>query len=516
MNRPVDRLLRLGAFLLVSSLAFGQTLGQGELRCNDVRNQSLGRGEQHLYTFEAEAGEVLYVTLHKTGGETFFGPRAWLYGPPAVEGPPLLASVFGQIRVEIHESGTHTLRVSDDNMFEVGSYVLGIHWLCPAAKQCAVTPLVCREGVNRGLNRRADSHSYSLDAAAGEHFTFTLHKTGGETFFGPRLDLYGPDACAEPLFRDHFGIRDLVLPETGRYTLRVRDDNQYEVGSYVLTVQRLEPFCDCNGNGSPDDADISSGVSRDDDGNLVPDECQNGAWFRLEDAGSGCVRLLVQARVPLRGGEIALSYDGATAAVARVEKGAALGAPARVEWRGDLSTAGCPADPETSRGLVAGWVSSESTNVLLPIGTHHVLTLCFDAPAGARHPLKFASGCLGGPQPGENIVTNQAGSTLAALTEDVNVTVPAGLFRRGDANDDGRFDISDAVTVLICKFLGIACHPCLDAFDANDDGAADITDAIYLLNWRFQNGPPPAPPFPACGLDPTEDALADCTQRRCS
>ena len=48
-----------------------------------------------------------------------------------------------------------------------------------------------------------------------------------------------------------------------------------------------------------------------------------------------------------------------------------------------------------------------------------------------------------------------------------------------------------------------AITPCLDALDINDDNDLDTEDALLLLGYLFQGGPPPAPPFPNSGLDPT-------------
>ncbi|MBI4583248.1 MAG: right-handed parallel beta-helix repeat-containing protein [Planctomycetes bacterium] len=80
-------------------------------------------------------------------------------------------------------------------------------------------------------------------------------------------------------------------------------------------------------------------------------------------------------------------------------------------------------------------------------------------------------------------------------------------FRRGDANEDGDVDITDAIRVLEFLFLGgveISCH---DAADIDDSGAVDISDPIYLLQHLFLRGDPPLAPFPGCGGDPTADVL---------
>ncbi|MEM7263695.1 MAG: hypothetical protein AAF488_17030 [Planctomycetota bacterium] len=83
-------------------------------------------------------------------------------------------------------------------------------------------------------------------------------------------------------------------------------------------------------------------------------------------------------------------------------------------------------------------------------------------------------------------------------------------FKRGDCNVDGLLDISDPITSLGQLFSpGAAIPPCRDACDINDDGVFNVADPIYALALLFDGGPPPADPFPDCGLDPTEDFL-DC------
>ncbi len=88
---------------------------------------------------------------------------------------------------------------------------------------------------------------------------------------------------------------------------------------------------------------------------------------------------------------------------------------------------------------------------------------------------------------------------------------PGSTFIRGDANDDGALDVSDAVADLLYLFAG-ASAPCLDALDANDSGAIDISDAVYVLSYLFAAGPPPPQPFPVRGADPTDTDPLDCSR----
>ena len=76
-------------------------------------------------------------------------------------------------------------------------------------------------------------------------------------------------------------------------------------------------------------------------------------------------------------------------------------------------------------------------------------------------------------------------------------------FVRG--NTDSRtagpqIQLTDAVRILIGFFHGKPI-PCADAADVNNNGSIDITDAIHIVNFLYRSGPPPAPPFPAPGLD---------------
>lgn len=81
------------------------------------------------------------------------------------------------------------------------------------------------------------------------------------------------------------------------------------------------------------------------------------------------------------------------------------------------------------------------------------------------------------------------------------------FFRRGDANRDGVFDVSDVVTTL--DFLFVTGGPllCEDAADANDDGVVDVSDPVTMLGRLFQAAPPLPAPGDARGPDPTADGL---------
>lgn len=75
----------------------------------------------------------------------------------------------------------------------------------------------------------------------------------------------------------------------------------------------------------------------------------------------------------------------------------------------------------------------------------------------------------------------------------------AGRFRRGDCNDDGSVDLSDAICILGWLFTGAAAPGCVAATNTNGDADADMTDATHILEHLFLGGPAPIAPFPECG-----------------
>jgi DNA-binding beta-propeller fold protein YncE len=82
--------------------------------------------------------------------------------------------------------------------------------------------------------------------------------------------------------------------------------------------------------------------------------------------------------------------------------------------------------------------------------------------------------------------------------------IPQGkTFIRGDANGDGKVDLSDAVMIANYLFKAGGAPDCLDAADTNDDGEIDISDPVYPLFHLFMGGPEPPDPFPEPGNDPT-------------
>ena len=122
-----------------------------------------------------------------------------------------------------------------------------------------------------------------------------------------------------------------------------------------------------------------------------------------------------------------------------------------------------------------------------------------------------------GQPPVDNLFVMSNGSSVQSSAANGMLDVlPSGVsFLRGDADGNGTLSaITDAVLILNYLFNSGAM-PCLDAADFNDDGAINLPDPVAALNWGFNMGAAPTAPFPACGTDPTMDALDCATAPAC-
>jgi len=97
----------------------------------------------------------------------------------------------------------------------------------------------------------------------------------------------------------------------------------------------------------------------------------------------------------------------------------------------------------------------------------------------------------------------------AGFPNSAPLVAPPAEFIRGDVDANGTVDGDDLV--LLEQILFEQAEPlpaCLDRLDVNDDGVLDIADASFLFLALEGWGPMIPPPFPAPGLDTTDDVLA--------
>lgn len=116
----------------------------------------------------------------------------------------------------------------------------------------------------------------------------------------------------------------------------------------------------------------------------------------------------------------------------------------------------------------------------------------------------------------DTLVTVKGEAFLArGVAAEISLNPGAVLFRRGDANGDGRVNIADPLAILNFLFSDGRLR-CRDAADTNDSGGVNIADAVSLYLFLFAGeAPPPAPgPF-ECGPDPLDDDDLECAEYSC-
>lgn len=164
-----------------------------------------------------------------------------------------------------------------------------------------------------------------------------------------------------------------------------------------------------------------------------------------------------------------------------------------------LYTTLCP--PSTAGAPHA--VSGGGTFSVDPLGLTGRMELSL-AAVDIGGPFAYDSGVVDllAPFPQIQQLTISHFGTASSYTIDAAQIAIDLFYLRGDANDDGQYNIADAIASLSALFVPStpALH-CLAAADANGDEAFNIADAIFTLSALFVAGSPPPPaPHPDCGL----------------
>ena len=85
---------------------------------------------------------------------------------------------------------------------------------------------------------------------------------------------------------------------------------------------------------------------------------------------------------------------------------------------------------------------------------------------------------------------------LAPMSVGLGLIDDARIIGRGDANNDGTVNLTDAVMINNFLFNGGPQPPCMNQADANDDGQVSISESNFIMNWLFLGGPAPPSPGP--------------------
>ncbi len=216
-----------------------------------------------------------------------------------------------------------------------------------------------------------------------------------------------------------------------------------------------------------------------------------------------------------------LAHDTADVKVADLVPGAAVEAAGGADyWRaavidGKGATVGCVLDLEPEGGVFR---VLPAFTVGQQVAVAHFALAAEEGDVTATVELSSALG-----EPPVEILVDVAGESRSPLLGDavalrVSSEPIAADFIRGDANQDGKVNLADAVAILRALFGGgsklALIEACQASADVNDDGQLTVSDASYALAYLFRAGAAIPAPAGACGPAP-EGSVLGCERFRC-
>jgi hypothetical protein len=194
-----------------------------------------------MWSFVANAGDTLTLTVAETGATTDFAPLIRLRGP---NGAPVTSS-WNWAAAEINHvaavSGTYTVVISSNDSGNVGSgaYILRMaHSPAPYIVPTGDEGGGLAVGANAGVIVPGDLDQWTLQATAGQTITLSVGETGATNNFAPALRLRAPNGSQ--VISDWGAAAaqvQHVAQQTGSYTVIIssNDSSNFGSGAYVLT-----------------------------------------------------------------------------------------------------------------------------------------------------------------------------------------------------------------------------------------------------------------------------------------
>ncbi len=202
---------------------------------------SILRGDLDQWSFSANKGDDITVSISESGVNTAFVPMIQLIGPDGTDYGYSWGDLSAQRHITSAVAGTYQVVVSrNDSADGVGAYLLNMA-RSPAA---FVVPSGDEGGpMNNGQNYlgtilRGDLDQWSFSANKGDDVTVSISEAGTNTAFVPMIQLIGPDGTDYGYsWGDLSAHRYITCPLTGIYKVVVsRNDSADGVGHYLLTM----------------------------------------------------------------------------------------------------------------------------------------------------------------------------------------------------------------------------------------------------------------------------------------
>jgi hypothetical protein len=222
--------------LLVPAVAPGQT----PLTCGQRLEGVIGFvGEQDLFTFAAQQGEIVSITVLTTAiVDTGFVASGTVYRP----GGAFLQNVGVGTVGPLPQSGVYTLSIHDlVGLDQRGSYSVTVAWIHPQGRQCNQRPIGCGPPSTGSIDF-GEQDFYVFEAQQGDVISFVTTTTARvDPGFFASGTVYRPNGT----FLQNVGTGNIgPLAQSGTYTLTIQDlVGRNERGSYSTTLTWLQGQC---------------------------------------------------------------------------------------------------------------------------------------------------------------------------------------------------------------------------------------------------------------------------------
>jgi hypothetical protein len=193
-------------------------------------------GEIDRYTFEAEAGDTLYVLMSTTSG---LDPYFRLYAPNGSMVASKAAYSPDDAEMDTNPlpaSGTYVLLAEDYGFNDTGEYRIFVQRRNNPHKN---TPIGFGENFSAAIDGAGEVDTYTFNALAGDNLYVVMSTTSG---LDPYFRVYAPDGsliASNAAYSPNDSELDInSLPASGTYVLLATDYDFNDTGEYRIFIQR--------------------------------------------------------------------------------------------------------------------------------------------------------------------------------------------------------------------------------------------------------------------------------------
>ncbi len=189
--------------------------------------------EMDAFTLNGSAGDIIIMQL--LGNENGFSPRIDIFDPA---GKPIYSKEVAawMLRIDsfvLPESGLFPFFVMD-----VGGNLISSYSLCiQRTFQPPNAPSLDNNPITASIDNLAEMDAYTFNADQGDTMDITMAPS--DASFDPLIEIYDPKGLlvtSNSEFNGPLYIADLVIPETGEYTVLAMDDGGGQFSSYEIST----------------------------------------------------------------------------------------------------------------------------------------------------------------------------------------------------------------------------------------------------------------------------------------